>query len=158
MDSKVTRGLPLLALFTVFVAVVLASQAARAQTQNAIAVSFPGATQTELFGINNKSVMVGLYVDAQNNTHGLLLQNGAYTSLDYPGAMATEAHGINDNGDVVGVYISDNYHGFLFSQGQYTTIDVPFSNASYTWAHGINSAGQIVAAMRIRLERTMGSF
>jgi probable HAF family extracellular repeat protein len=44
----------------------------------------------------------------------------------------------------VGSYIGADYrkHGFLFDQGSYTTLDVPGS--TYTWATGINTAGQIV--------------
>jgi uncharacterized membrane protein len=81
-------------------------------------------------------------------THGFLLSNGKFTTIDAPGAQPgfefTVASGINPRGDIVGTYIdsSFNSHGFLLSNGVFTTIDVP--GAVETVAFGINAQGEIV--------------
>jgi probable HAF family extracellular repeat protein len=77
------------------------------------------------------------------NSHGFLLDQGSYTTLNVPGSRYTVAHGINDSGQIVGYYWDGNIeHGFLFDRGNYTTLAVP--GARYTWATGINASGQIV--------------
>ena len=58
--------------------------------------------------------MVGRY--AATGTHGFLLSDGVFTSIDDPdAAFGTVAKGINDNGQVVGFYIDaiGSAHGFL---------------------------------------------
>ena len=55
-------------------------------------IDVPGSTETEAYGINAHGQIVGLY-DAGDTTHGFLLSNGSYTTLDVdvPGATDTEA-------------------------------------------------------------------
>jgi probable HAF family extracellular repeat protein len=87
---------------------------------------------------------VGAYYDA-GGTHGFLLDQGSYTTLDVPGSSSrfTVANGINDSGQIVGYYQDAHPgHGFLFNQASYTTLDVPGSVS--TGANGINDSGQIV--------------
>lgn len=69
-------------------------------------VAFPGAFNTEPYGLNNTGQIVGQYIDAAGHQHGFLfdLATNAYTTLDYPNATGTYATGINDNGQVVGGY------------------------------------------------------
>jgi probable HAF family extracellular repeat protein len=95
-------------------------------------------------GINDSGQIVGSYQDAAGNEHGLLLDQGSYTTLDVPGSKGTTATGINASGQIVGQYQDAAYkvHGFLLDQGSYTTLDVP--GATYTQATGINASGQIV--------------
>jgi probable HAF family extracellular repeat protein len=67
----------------------------------------PGQTaaQTAAKGINARGDIVGLYV-AGGRTHGFLLADGQYTTLDFPvpGVRATIANGINARGEIVGQY------------------------------------------------------
>jgi probable HAF family extracellular repeat protein len=64
---------------------------------------------------------VGVYRDAAG-THGFLLDNGMYTTLDMPGSTNTVATGINDAGQIVGSYVDANgQHGFLLDNGSYTS-------------------------------------
>jgi hypothetical protein len=62
------------------------------------------AAQTGARGINDRGDVVGFY--AAGGTHGFLLSDGQYTSLDFPlaGVRATIANGINDRGEIVGQY------------------------------------------------------
>jgi uncharacterized membrane protein len=72
-------------------------------------------------------------------SHGFLLDNGNYSTLDLPG----DPKGINASGQIVGSYYDGvGGHGFLFDNGRSTTFDVP--GATWTEAHGINDSGQIV--------------
>jgi uncharacterized membrane protein len=58
---------------------------------------------------------VGSYTDAAGNSHGFLLDQGSYTTLDVPGSINTYANGINDSGQIVGGYYTDvrGTQGFL---------------------------------------------
>jgi PEP-CTERM motif len=47
-------------------------------------------------------------------THGFVLDNGSYTTLDVPGSTWTWATGINASGQIVGMYRdAGGQHGFL---------------------------------------------
>ncbi len=113
------------------------------------AVSMGG---TEAADINNKSQIVGGYVDRQGLGHGFLLQKGVYTNIDDPNAGShggTYATGINDKAQIVGSYQDANsvYHGFLLDKGVYNTLDAPGAaqtDLGGTYATGINNRGQIV--------------
>jgi probable HAF family extracellular repeat protein len=104
----------------------------------------PDATSTNLgaAAINDRGQIVGQYDDAGGTTHGYLLSEGSYTTLDVPGSTLTSANGINDRGQIVGHYRAGGIqHGYLLSRGGFTTIDVPGSTA--TNARAINASGQI---------------
>jgi probable HAF family extracellular repeat protein len=89
---------------------------------------------------------VGYYYQAGSTSHGFLLEQGSYTTLDVPGALYTYASGINASGQIVGTYYdaAKRIHGFLLDQGNYSTLDVPGS--TWTQAHAINDSGQIVGS------------
>ncbi len=81
-------------------------------------ISFPGASQTLAWGINDNEMISGWYVICTPNCeHGFLLVKGKYMSFDYPGAMGTFANGINASGQIVGSYTPDEqtFHGFISS-------------------------------------------
>jgi hypothetical protein len=69
-------------------------------------VDAPGATQTELLGVNDQGIAVG--EDIVNGVmHGLIFdaKTDTFTTLDDPNAVgATTLNGINDKGDIVGFY------------------------------------------------------
>jgi uncharacterized membrane protein len=65
---------------------------------------------TEAWDISPSGVIVGTYADAASVSHGFVLENGRYTTLDVPGAKNTVAFGINARGEVVG--------GFEAADGQ----------------------------------------
>ena len=79
-------------------------------------VSFPGASQTLAWGINDSGIIVGWYEKGPPFAdHGFALVKGKYISLDYPGASQTLAFGINASGQIVGSYTFDGqtFHGFV---------------------------------------------
>jgi hypothetical protein len=82
--------------------------------------SFPGATATTPFGINDNDEIAGSYLDKAGASHGFTLidPTGAATfaSIDDPkGVGTTVVNGINDKAHLVGFYVdaAGNTHGFL---------------------------------------------
>jgi uncharacterized membrane protein len=96
-------------------------------------IDFPGALATRAFGINPRGDIVGSYTGgAPPVTHGYLLRDGVFTTIDYPGApgavtTATEAWGINSRGDIIGRYTRSGRPGvlgFLLTNGRFTDISI----------------------------------
>ena len=119
-------------------------------------IDLPGAAVTELYEINNRGDLVGLYVERGTlEQHGFLLdRHGRIIEIKVSGGRFTIPFGINDRRQIVG-FTSDagpdgagiNIHGFAFLQGvdgPLTRINVP--GAPQTAALGINDRGQIVGA------------
>ena len=80
-------------------------------------VSAPGATTTELLGLNDHGIAVGEDI-VGGVTHGIIYNSktGKLTTLDDPNAVgSTVFNGINDKGDIVGFYsdAAGNTHGLL---------------------------------------------
>ncbi len=132
------KGLATLAFMLALAAAPLAA------LDNLRTIDYPGATNTQVNGINDAGDTVGFYVDAAQKTHGFLLKQGKFTSLDFTGATATQARAINNAGDIAGYYTYDDglQHSFLYSAGTFTKIDVP--GANYTGAFGLNDSGEVV--------------
>jgi probable HAF family extracellular repeat protein len=65
--------------------------------------------------INDNDQIVGFFVKDDGTTHGFLLSQGIYTTVDFPGAVVTTPSGINDAGQIVGGYVDSSgvSHGFL---------------------------------------------
>src|SRR5256885_14311222 len=75
---------------------------------------FPNALSTGARGINARGDIVGDYNDPNDVTHGFLLRQGAFTTIDVPGAAGTlGGRGINARGDIVGTFLD----GVSFQQG-----------------------------------------
>jgi hypothetical protein len=79
-------------------------------------IDYPGASQTEAWGVNNGGTIVGWYFSGPM-AFSFALVNGHYASFGYPGAVYTLAYGINASEQVVGSYTLDykTYHGFVTS-------------------------------------------
>lgn len=109
------------------------------------AIDAPGATFTEALDIGPSGDIVGRYVSSDGRSHGYLLHEGTFTTIDLS-ATLTSAQGIAPNGDIVGRYqtADGKLHGFLLSAGAFTAIDVP--SAVGTNALGINPRGDVVGA------------
>jgi uncharacterized membrane protein len=122
-----------------------------------VRIDFPQAASTELTGINARGAIVGRYVDADGNPHGLLYENGKFTSIDVPGSLMTlGARAINARGDIFGSYHDrrDVQHVFVLSDGRFTRISHPGSIA--TNAGGINNAGDITGQWWDQRDRSRG--
>jgi uncharacterized membrane protein len=123
--------------------VVLALAATPVVSQTATSIEVPGALHTRPNGINSSGEISGVYVDADNNIHGFLLDRNGFTTIDVPGAVQTNALKINAQGDIVGFYVTPvgQARSFLWRQG--TFYDV-LPDAVLTIGSGINARGQIV--------------
>jgi hypothetical protein len=114
-------------------------------------------------------------VSSDGKSHGFLLSEGGFTSIDFPGAVETAPGGvpsapivrINPRGDIVGSYCESEpcsfpqpVHGFLLSRDEngkgdkFTSIDFP--GAIWTAAAGINARGDIVGTYRDESGTTQG--
>ncbi|HEY2502747.1 MAG TPA: hypothetical protein VGI68_15365, partial [Mycobacterium sp.] len=82
---------------------------------------FPGGSDTQAFGINDKNQIVGSYLDGTGVMHGFVLTDPTgptshWQSIDDPnGVGSTLVNGINKAGDLVGFYTdaAGNTDGFL---------------------------------------------
>ncbi len=108
-------------------------------------IDYPGAVSTQIWAINSRGEMVGVYVDAARVTHGFLYARGRFTSVDYPGAALTVANNSNAQGDIVGEYAAvanGPRRGFVLSGGRFSTIEIPDAPAS--GVVGIAANGDLV--------------
>ena len=102
---------------------------------------FPGSTQTGAIGMRGDDI-VGAYT-LNGVTHGFVLADGTYTTIDVPGASYTNATGVNASGQIVGRYTLDGVtHGYLLSGGQIASYDFP--GAIFTGATTITANGDIL--------------
>ena len=95
-------------------------------------IDVPGATVTNVQGINHHGDIVGGFVDGGGQQHGFLRSGGRYRVIDYPNGHAILARGINDAGDIVGTYQRPGEtggvpaHGFLLTRrGGLLAVDYP---------------------------------
>jgi uncharacterized membrane protein len=116
---------------------------AASQTFTYTTIDAPGARNTTVLGVNDRSQIVGAFDNGPTDYHGFLQSGGQFITIDVPGSTFTTPAGINNKGQIVGGYVlNDRLHGFLLDRGQFTTIDPP--GAVNSSALGINDAGQIV--------------
>ncbi|PYV74380.1 MAG: hypothetical protein DMG97_08930 [Acidobacteria bacterium] len=108
-------------------------------------VDFPGASATEVFGINDDGDIVGTYqLAGPLNEHGFLRRNGQFFKINVPKAtFGTVAQGINRDGTIVGTY--DDSQGFVYQNGAYKTWNAPQlpGEPTQTQLNGINNRGRI---------------
>jgi hypothetical protein len=115
-----------------------------------ITVYVPGATAASANG-NSTHEIAGDYDDEDGDTHGFVLSNGVFTTVDFPGAKLTQINGINAPGRFAGTYsetgdLATNARGYFSSKGDFVTIHPPQS--SRTQVGFLNAQGQVVGAFR----------
>ncbi len=105
--------------------------------------SIPGATETDIFGVNNSEVGVGSYVDGSGVRHGFMAGGGKVTTLDDPNGTNTYCFGINNLGAIVGYYTTSSFgaQAFLYQNGAFT--DIGPAGATGSQAIGINDSGDV---------------
>jgi probable HAF family extracellular repeat protein len=114
-----------------------------------ITVSYPGALQTFLNGINDHGQIIGNYLDGKTDLeHAFLYQNGEFTPFDFPGSLYTIVNGINNEGQIVGVYVTDSVshpvsHPFVYDHGVFTPFPKP-ADAQFLFLSAINDQGDVV--------------
>ena len=117
-------------------------------------LDFPGASDTEAWGINESGTVVGFFdeYDSGGNLiaeHGFTWNGGNFTQVDYPGSGDTAVTGINASGDLVGVWdpgpTATVGHGFIRTkQGEFISFNVPIGGATLTQINDINANDQIL--------------
>jgi probable HAF family extracellular repeat protein len=99
-------------------------------------IDVPGAVFTSASGINPRGDIVGNYTDGTGRTHGFLLRDGEFTTIDFRDAAGTVvagtgAAGIGPSGEIVGSYSvagepAVNSHGYLLTkQGEFVAVNYP---------------------------------
>jgi len=112
------------------------AQSASEKTFAFTSIDVPGAVFTGGSGISPAGDIVGTYRDANARSHGYVLRNGEFTTIDFPDAVGTvvrgtDARGIGPGGEIVGSYTvvgepAVNVHGFLLTkQGEFVAVNYP---------------------------------
>jgi uncharacterized membrane protein len=113
-------------------------------------VDYPGSTFTQMFGINNAGLAVGVADDGASTGFGFTAQansDGTFTLTQLPpapGGFQTSALGINDAGTIVGSAGPGDGSanvGFVLHGSVYTYFSYP--GRAFTFPRAINSAGLI---------------
>ena len=102
----------------------------------------PNSLTFGFYGLNNAGQAVGFYQDANEVSHGVVVQDGELTKYDFPGAAETEIFGVSESGLLIGdIFDADGtIHGFVGSE----QFDVP--GATITYADDMNAAGLLVGS------------
>jgi hypothetical protein len=112
----------------------------------------PGATGTQVNGVNDGGVIDGSFIDASGQRGFVDSAAAGLVRFDFPGTSGvTQAFAIDNAGDVVGVYADDAgaSHGFLRRPGGAITALPPAPGAGTgsgqgTFPTGITDSGEIV--------------
>lgn len=103
-------------------------------------INYPGATFTDVRGLNNAGEIVGY-----TNLGGFRYSAGTYSLLPpAPGGLQTSAHGINDDGLIIGsAQPADGSSsvGFILDGTTYAYFSYP--GRTHTHARNINAAGVV---------------
>jgi hypothetical protein len=106
--------------------------------------NFPGATQTQVVGINGAGETVGFWTDSGGVTHGFTQFGGTFQSVSNPStSTVTQLLGVNNSGTAAGYWTdgSGNFHPFTWASSTFTPITVPgFVSAQAT---DVNNAGWV---------------
>jgi len=120
------------------------------------AENFPGSAQTEVAGINDNAVTVGLFSNTNrgsglNAFAGFYRQNGQYHKVTFPttnnfNPPFNELLGINNSGLAVGDYLDslDNMHGYRLNINTHKFSRINIRNSPSVTATGINAGATIV--------------
>jgi len=112
------------------------------------AVNYPGASNTQIFAVNNAGRYVGAFYDAQVNGHAMYFDGKTLSALDPNGVIGTApqsfAFSLNNRGDIAGSYTdaSGASHGYLYNHGRIT--DIEFPGGFNTQAYGVNDLRQVI--------------
>jgi uncharacterized membrane protein len=117
-------------------------------------IDYPGATYTELFGINRQGQVVGTAYDGTGNWSSNFIYDTAksrFTTIDpVPGSLSTGLVGINDRGAIVGGFsaaatLVPPEIGFIRSMGATVPTITTFSQWGWdnTEARGISNSGAV---------------
>jgi uncharacterized membrane protein len=113
-------------------------------------VDFPGATHTELRGINRYGTVVGNADASGKFSIAIKIKNGKMIVLPFGNNTSVSPQAISDTGVIVGTHLVPDpinpnalaEHGFVFANGRF--MDFLFPGATSSSANDINASGMIV--------------
>ena len=133
-----------LAVVLAFACIATAADAPKLTFKFKTLKGFPKAQQTSMYGINNKGVVVGYYLDQSSKEHGVRWdpKDKKFTTIDDPkGDMGSECINLNSKGTIVGgYYTAGSLFGFQYQDGKFSDIG-PTGVVSEAW--GINDEGEV---------------
>jgi hypothetical protein len=111
-------------------------------------IGAPGAVNTNPTNISDTGTVVGWYESniepfTAHPSHGFVLANGVYKTIDYPNAFRTYLNDINSAGVIVGSWVNSDGSGggFLVVNGKIENVLGP--NGEATAVSGINDNGYV---------------
>jgi probable HAF family extracellular repeat protein len=111
-------------------------------------IDFPGAVDTEAFGVNDFGTVIGVFFDAALNSHAFTLRDGRFQLADLPGGLLTIPFSINDRGQIVGEFVTTpntTGFGFLEQPDKHVTFTTaPNSQPQGTSFISINNRDQVL--------------
>jgi hypothetical protein len=118
---------------------------------NYITENFPGSTQTQVTGLNDRGVTVGFWADANNDNFGFYKRHGRFHEVNFPGSMnasstsVNQLLGVNDHHTTVGFYTDamGNNHGYTYNISDHRFKRVTVEGATSLTASAINNRGDI---------------
>lgn len=117
---------------------------------NVDTIDYPGAADTEAFGVNDFGVVIGLFFDSSLNSHAFTLQDGRYQLADLRGGVQTTPFSINDFDQIVGEFVTTpntNGFGYLEEPDHHVTFTTaPNSQPQGTSFISINNLDQVLGA------------
>lgn len=114
-------------------------------------IAVPGATATEITGINSAGGIVAGIADLGTGESGFLYDYGSsspqYFSFNLPVALSINSMSINDSGEIACTYadLSGLTHGCLSNGVTFSTVDDP-NGFGTTVLSGINDSNQFVGS------------
>ena len=108
-------------------------------------IDVPGATQTEVTGVNDGGDVVGTFATSDGHLHGFLLHHtGQLQKIDEAGSSFTLANSVNNSLTVVG-NSGDGSTGFTWKNGTFTPLNLAVTaNGENEALNGISNLGVIV--------------
>lgn len=108
-------------------------------------IIYPGATITEVAGINDAGLIVGYYVGSNDtNRHGFIYDGTTFTSVDIPGATQTVLQCISNDNRICGG--TDTMGSFVIQGKIFTTLKMPGA-AGGTGVAAANVNGRVVGSV-----------
>lgn len=108
-------------------------------------IDVPGATQTEVLGVNDGGDVAGTFLTSDGHLHGFLLHHtGQLQKIDLPGSSSTFVNGVNNSLTVIGNN-GDDSGGFTWKNGTFTPLNLAIpTNGESQSLNGISNLGVIV--------------
>ncbi len=113
-------------------------------------LDFPGANDTQGYGVNDHGEVIGQYTDAGGAVHAYRRVDGRYSTIDLPGGVQTVPLSVNNAGQIAGEFIrTDGTVGYGYLQaadGSFTLYSAAGAPAESTFFISVNNLGEVLGA------------